>query len=333
MNKISKGQLTALLLISDTFALFCLTESVSLVTALGMSLGTLLQFLLSMPLISLISKQEKTAKWAEIFYFAYLVFRGGVLFSLQWKTSKVIYIPYENSGGIMGKLLISGLIALVCLYISSTGIKALSRAAVIAAAVGAVSLTVITISSLFNANWENLTRTKAQYTLTQELIRSFAVSGGLGSFVVMLKMTKGSPLKSSAFYFIGKLIISLLTILTSVIVAGGIMEVTDFPIVTAAQLSQPFSVQRIDSLFLIVFTVFAVFSIAVQTVAAAILIGEIIPDFKRYRSTCALVLMIGAAFVISARERYDLLYAGAAAAAIFVVPVIMLLQYDRRKKT
>ena len=69
------------------------------------------------------------------------------------------------------------------------------------------------------------------------------------------------------------------------------MEITDFPIVWAAQLTQPFSVQRIDSLFLIVFTVFAVYSISVQASAAEYLVGEVFPFIRRYRCSIILVIM------------------------------------------
>ena len=46
--------------------------------------------------------------------------------------------------------------------------------------------------------------------------------------------------------------LTAVVLLTALSVAGGIVTVTDFPVITAAQLSQPFEAQRIDSLFLVV---------------------------------------------------------------------------------
>ena len=244
---------------------------------------------------------------------------------MQWNASKIIYIPYENSGGIWGKLLISELIALVCLYISSTGMKSLARSSLIAAAVGAVCLLVAAISAAADMNWKNLTRADSGRSFLDELLTGFVLSGGLGSFAVLLKMTKGHRLKNSIGYFIGKIVLTAVVTVTAVLVAGGIMKVVDFPVITAAQLSQPFASQRIDSLFLIVFAIFAVFSIAVQMTSAAYIIGELFPSFTKYRSSCSLILMIGAAFLLSKVPPYSTAIAIAVIAAFFAVPLIKLI--------
>lgn len=323
MDKISKSQLTAMLLIGDVFALFCLSGSLSAITTLGFLAGTALQFLLTLPFAFLCKKDSSMGKPAEAIMLVWLIFWGGTLFRMQWSASEVIYIPYENSGGIFGKLLISGLIALVCLYISSIGLKALSRASVIAAAVGAVGLAVVIVSAVFSFDPENFYRAKAERSFFSEIIRGFSLSGGLGSLIVLLTLTKSSPASGTSLYFIGKGIVTAAMTLTTVFVAGGIMKITDFPVITVAQLSQPFSVQRIDSLFLINFTVFAVFSIAVQSAAAAYLAGEIFPKFKRYRCSAVLLLMIASAFLIPGNE---LLIAAATAAVLIAVPAIISVQ-------
>ncbi|MDE6797144.1 MAG: GtrA family protein [Ruminococcus sp.] len=79
---------------------------------------------------------------------------------MLWQASDVIYIPYENSNGIWGKLLIAGMIAIVCLYASSTGIKAVSRSAVIAVGAGIVSLLVVVISWIFAVTFAFFTNKK-----------------------------------------------------------------------------------------------------------------------------------------------------------------------------
>lgn len=322
MNEINRNQLVAMLLITDAFALFCFTGSISLMTAAGLTAGVLLQMILAFPLIKLGGINEKLA---YVFYLVYLIMWGGLLLGMQWKTSRQIYIPYENSGGIWGKLLISGLIALVCLYISSAGIKAMGRASLIAAFVGAVCLLTAAVSGLIHLNPENLTRAESGRSLFEELITGFALSGGIGSFAILLGITKGSSLKNAAAYFIGKAVLTAAVTLTAVLVAGGIMEITDFPVVTAAQLSQPFPSQRIDSLFLIVFAIFAVFSVAVQTAASAYILGELIPKFVRFRSSVSLLLIIGAAFLLWKVPLNSAVIGVGAIAALFVVPLIVLI--------
>lgn len=312
-----------MLLITDAFALFCFTGSVSLMTVIGLTVGILIQFILAVPLIRLGGISEKPA---YIFYLAYLIMWGGLLFGMQWKTSRHIYIPYENSGGIWGKLLISGLIALVCLYISSAGIKAMGRASLIAAFIGAVCLLIAAVSGLVHLETENLFRAVSGRSLFEELATGFALSGGVGSFAILLGITKGSSMKNAAAYFIGKGVLTAALTLTAVMVAGGIMEITDFPVVTAAQVSQPFSSQRIDSLFLIVFAIFAVFSIAVQTAASAYIFGELFPKFVRFRSSVSLLLMIGAAFLLWKVPLNSVVIGAGAAAALFAVPLIILVR-------
>lgn len=322
MNEITRGQLAAMLLITDAFALFCFTGSISLMTVAGLLAGILLQFLLAAPLVQLGGIREKPAL---IFYLVYLIMWGGLLLGMQWQTSKHIYIPYENSAGIWGKLLISGVIALVCLYISSAGIKALGRASVIAAFVGAICILVAAVSGIVHLDIENFARAESGRTMYGELMTGFAISGGTGSLAILLGITKGSSGKSVSYYFIGKAVLTAVVTLTAVVVAGGIMEITDFPVVTAAQVSQPFPSQRIDSLFLIVFAIFAVFSIAVQTAASAYIFGELFPKFVRFRSSVSLLLIIGAAFLLWKVPLDSVIVGAGAISALFGVPLLVLI--------
>lgn len=122
------------------------------------------------------------------------------------------------------------------------------------------------------------------------------------------------------WYFTAKSLISAVLILTVLSVTGRIMDITDFPVVTAAQLSQPFDAQRIDALFLVVFAVFAVFSVALQVMTGAYLIKQIFPQFVRWRSSAVIVMIIGAALIISGRELLPV-RACAAAAALVIAPL------------
>lgn len=312
MNSISKYQLISLLLITDMFSLFCLGGGISLLTAGGFIAACGLQLLLALPIVL---KKGELPKWAKILYLIYAVFCGGTLFAALWRTSRVIYIPYESSGGLWGRLMTAGLIALVGLYSSSTGIRAIARAGVIAAAVGIFCLGIDLISALFNGDWSNISRAESSGGFWEQILRGFALSGGLGSFAVLMPFVRDRRVSTAVGYFAAKAAMSVVILLTAVLVSGGIMDITDFPVITAAQLSQPFSVQRIDSLFMVVFAIFAVFAVTLQLMTGALLLKELLPGFRRWRSSAVGAATIVAALLIAGRE-LALVRAVAAAAAL-----------------
>lgn len=321
-----------MLLITDAFALLCLMGSVSLMTVIGFGAAAILQLFMAIPAAKFYSSGgtlKNSGKLAEWFYLIYLILWGGLLFIMLFSSVEVICIPYDNFGFIPEKLLISGLIALTCLYASSPGLRSLSRAVFIAAAIGAICIAAVIISALFGAKWQNFAETAYISGFFEELSRGFVLGGGAGSFVVLLGFTKGEVYKNVRSYFISKLVLMTAVTAAAVLVVGGITEITDSPIVTAAQLSQPFSSQRIDSLFLIVFVIFAVFAISVQAVCASYLLGRVIPSFRRFRSTAVLISMIAAACLLSGFDIYNPVYAIASAAALLFVPALMLMKKSK----
>lgn len=329
MSRISGGQFIAMLLITDLFALFCLTGNVTFMTVTGFAIATVIQFFMSIPAVKFYNSGgslKSSGKIIEFLYLLYLILWGGLLFVMLWNVTEVIYIPYDNLGILPGKLLISGLIAITCLYTSSPGTKSLSRSAVIAMVLGVLCIAIVFISAISAAKWENFIYEFRTSDLISEILRGFVISGGLGNFVLLLGFTNG---KSTCFvrrYFIFKLILLTVVTLSAIFVAGGIMQITDFPVITAAQLAQPFSSQRIDSLFLIVFVILAVFSITVQTVSASYLLKRVIPSARRFRSTIMLILMISSAFFLKTINMYNVVYSLIAAAFLFILPLLMLIK-------
>lgn len=319
MNKLTGRQLSAMLLISDAFALFCFRGGMSLTTAAGLSAGILLQFIFALPLAL---RRGGLSSGEQGFYAVYYIIWGGMLFNMQWDTSGELYIPYESSGGMWGKLLISGLIGLVCIYISSVGIKAAARASLIAAAAGGVCIAIVVFSALRSPDWGELQRAESGRNACSEIQRGFAMSGGLGGLAVLLPDVKGKKLHNITGYFAAKLVLTASVVITTVLVTGGISDITGFPAVRAAQLSQPFPSQRIDSLFMIVFTVYAVFSIGIQAASAAYIIGDVFPAAENYAGAVSIVLMTGAAFMLSGVSLYSFWTAALVITALFGVPVI-----------
>ena len=303
MNRITAGQLCAMGLIGEVFVLFCTEGKISCLTAAGYSIGSGILLAAGVPLAEFYRRGGRLCRTVQVLLLLMLIIWGGMLLSMQWKTSRAIYIPYENAGGIAGKLLVSGLIGLVCLYISSAGIKALGRAAVIAAAVGTLCLLAAAAGAVKSQEWERLTCGRGA-SLGGEVLRGLKASGGIAAFAVLLGMQRGGYIRSTAVYFSAKAALSAAVLISALLVTGGIMQLTDFPVVTAAQLSQPFPSQRIDALFLIVFTVYAVFAVAVQAAAASYLMQEIFPGFRRFRNAAALLLMIASAAAVTVAMQF-----------------------------
>lgn len=333
MNRISKLQLAAIMLIGDAFALFCLRGGICLTTAVGFAAGSLIQLFLALPLARLYDSGRTLAdcgREVRLVLLAYVLIWGGSLFAMLWQTSSVIYIPYEGSG-IWGRLLTGGLIAAVCVYVSSSGIKTLARSAVIAAGLGAVCVAVVVVSAAIQSDMDNVLR-PAGSDLISELIRGFAASGGLGSFVVLLGFTDSDRSDTAALYFTCKAVLSFVILFTAVAVTGGIMDVLVFPVTAAAQLSQPFPVQRTDSLFLIVFSVFAVYAAAVQASAAEYLAALTFPRLRRFRCTLALAVMIAAGAALYGLPQSSAVYAAAGLAALLIMPAERLIKGGVRKR-
>lgn len=327
-NKITSFQLCSLMLINDVFVLFCLGGGISAATAAGFGIGSILQLIIAIPLIIMYKNRgtlEYCGKIGEILLLAGVILWGGTLFSMLMRAGNLVFVPFENFGK-WGNIITTVLIAIVCVYISSSGIRAMSRSAVIAAALGVVCLAVVVVSAIFHGDAENITTVESTGFFS-ELAKGFGLSGGLAGFTVMLGFVKDNIPRTAIGYFIVKAVISAVILITGVFVCGGIMEITEFPIVSAAQLTQPFSVQRIDSLFLIVFTVFAVYSIAVQASAAEYLTGEIFPFIKRYRCSAALGIMavLGAIWGSS-----GMITAVAATGGMIIIPIIYFIKRKMR---
>jgi len=294
MNRITKPQLWAMILIPDSFLLICFQGKLNIMTLIGIASGIAVQAAVLLPLAVLCEKKEHFPKWIMLIVLIYIIFSGGLLMSRSHTASHVLYIPFENTN----EFIILSLIALVCLYMSSTGIKALARASVIAASVGAIYLIILSVSAVTRSDYANIERAWNTSGFMSAFVQSFLLTGGLGTAIALFGITKGKAVNSLSGYFIARLIISAVIVLSSILTAGGISEITDFPVITAAQLAQPFSSQRIDSLLLIIFSVFAVFSIAVQSAAAAYLIRRIFPKFKRFRSIAAIAAITAVSFMV-----------------------------------
>lgn len=330
MNRINERSFIALSVMTDTFPLLCMTGSISLMTAAGFIIGTLMQAVLALPLAAVYRSGgsfSSAGRAVRLLYLIITVSWGASLFDMLWRTSGTVYIPGEGSG-IAGKLMVAGCIAAVCLYIAVSGLSTLSRSGAVTALTAALLLIVFAVSSLSHADLKSLSFTHGAGSLFTETIRGIALSGGTGSFAVLLGYAKGDPVRTALRCFLTKAAAAGILLAAVLFITAPVMDIVRFPAVMAAQLSQPFPSQRIDSLFMIVFACLAVYSIAVQTVSASMAAVSLFPAAERYAPAAVLLLMTAGALMSGAQTELSPLRAAVNTAALLILPAA---QYAGKK--
>ncbi len=332
-NKISFGQFTALLLISDAFAIICMRGRIGTPMALGILTAAAIQSVAAIPAVALCRKNFKISSsgtlWLKSILLAFSVMWGGALLINVWNTAKAIYIPSVFDNRIGDKLLISLLIAAVCLYVTSCGLKAIARAAVIAAGFGVICLIVVVVGAIGRIEPHYLEFTGSDSGYLDGIIGGFALGGSFGAYLMLLEKSADSVIKTTVFYFTGRIFFVALISFITISVVGAIMSITQFPFITAAELSQPLSSQRLDSIFAVVFVIFAILSISLQGIAISYLLKAIFPKFDKFRSLTSVAAMLCAAVILNVLAVGTKFY-GTATALTAIAPAILLVA--RRRK-
>lgn len=270
MKRISEAQLISALLITDGFALLCISGSISMTTLAGYLAGAVIQ---SSAALLLVKSSYNPGRLLQGVLLFCLTVQGGQSVGLLRQISGELGIP-------AGKVTVSLLTALVCLYAVSSGIRAISRAAVIAAAAGVLCLAAVTLTELFSAGrgeWSALADIPAELSMSRELIRGLAAGTGTGVFAALYRLAPGRTVK---LWAAGRAALITAVFITVMLSAGGIMSVVSHPAAAAAHIIQPFTSQRIDALFMTVVSVSAVFSVSIQSACGAELLGRLKPDIR-----------------------------------------------------
>ena len=229
-----------------------------------------------------------------------------------------------------GKLLIAGCIGAVCLYIAVSGLSGLARAGAVTAVIGGALLLELVICGVMQGDMQRITELHSTGGLAEEIYRGIALGGGSGCLPVLLGSVRGAPLRSLLRTFMSRALFAVIFLLSAELLAAPVMAISDFPAVMAAQLSQPFPSQRIDALFMIVFSCIAVYSITVQTVTAALIAGELIPSCKRYAPAVILLLMTAGAVILEHSGSTSPVIAGMNIIALILLPAAHIIRTKMR---
>lgn len=313
-SKISYGQFSAILLTSDAFALICYSQKISIITILSFLISMVIQVAVVYPVIK--SDKSHDKKWILLLYLIVSILWGALLFVRVWHISDAIYIPLPKLKFDTQKLIISALIAIVCLYASSPGIKALSRASVITAGFGILCIIIVALGSIKSNNIENL-YIADQNGIASQITYGLSLSGSICIFPYLSGQLKDSKTKSATIYFICRAVLFTGIIILTLLTTGGIMKITDFPIIKAVELCQPFNTQRTDALFILVLVLLATVAISSQIVISSQIIESIFPKFRRFKSSAIISVTLIVAVILGKTNIYNILYA-----IIFLLPAV-----------
>ncbi len=327
MNKVSNSQLFSLLFGIKAFSIICSGINADASQMAGAAISILVQFLLSIPMIILFRRKDFSlkkeflfGKFGMLLYALFFILWGAVTFNRLWEVSKSVYFPVDSS------LACAIILAIVCLYCSSLKLTAVSRSSLIISGILLFSIAVMIFGAAPQAELTNYIPDTKFSTIWNSAVENFCSSGELVMLFILLEFTGKEKHKGITAFFIGSLIITELIYLIEITVLGEIIHLTDFPFFTAGAFSQPLSIQRADSIYMITFTLLCVMTVTLQLILSSILIKEIIPDLK-YNTLLSVILMLSISSLLNS--------VGWDVSAIFgiliiilsiVIPIIMLLR-------
>ena len=292
MNGIKSNQLFTILLCVRTFSVICTSDPANSCQMAGAVISAAVQLLTVLPMLRLRSKNSFTLMSEPLFsapvkilYIVFLIVWGASSLSSLWEVSKSVYFPIESS--LMGGLILAG----VCVYTASLGLKAAARASFFITGLILLSLLMIMLGALPQAQLSNFVPDAHIGNVLRCAVKDYLDSGELVLCFLLLEFTKGNAGRSIKGFLLAKLLLVECISVIEITVLGKIMDISHFPFFKAGAFSQPFSIQRADSLYMLLFTMLCVLTATVQIVLASKLLGAILPKI-RFKSLLIAVLMI-----------------------------------------
>lgn len=330
MNRISTGQLTCMLLLSNAFMLMCISEPVGLESMLGTAVSFAVQFLICIFLLMLYQKGFSFSELCQqkhyiipCLYILYFIIRGGYSFVLIWNGSEQLSLPFSES------LITAALIGIVCLYTASLGLKAFARASSVVFGLLVLSVVILLIGAWQRIDLTQLSITKG-ITVTGSVLYNFSLADILPVFFVLLSFTDINSRKLKNVFFIpAGLVLWEIVLFLCITVLGNLLPSAKYPFFLLTSVSQPLDTQRADAFYIITFVLLCVIRLTLFTVLSAHLMGTLFPKLK-LRSIIALLLMIGTGALLGAMGLGGGLFC--IAAIIFFAGAVPAYLYFRQNK-
>lgn len=288
MNKISYGQGFAILLLMSSFGIVCASSAYSFGQMTGILISSVLQAILVLPIIYIYKKKnfslEKSPKWILVLYTLYFLLYGGFSFSRFYNAARAMHFPINS------RIFALILIAIVCLYSAMLGIKSVSRGSVLI-----FGLLVLSIIILFLGSYSKIDMDRFKWDDTGGIFKNcfsdFVFSSELAVIFVLFNLIGKNHAKCAYSFIIAKFILAEFISFIGITVLGCLSGSVQYPFFAIGSYSQPFSVQRADGIYIILFTMLCAVSITVYIIIASMLIKLVFPKLK-YNETAVTILML-----------------------------------------
>lgn len=302
MSKANFSRLFSILIGVRFFGIICSAEPSDAGQMAGAAISIAVQLIAVLPVL-LLYKQENFdlqremlfGKFGKFLYVCFFVLFGADSLNNLLDVSKSVYFPINQS--FFGAVILGA----VCIYAASLGLKSLSRYSFIMIGAVILSLIVMVIGAYPKASLANFIPSATVKEIFSSVINDFCKSGELVMAFILLDFLPKEKSKGLKGFFVGKLLLTEIVAAIEITVLGNIMRISDFPFFSAGAFSQPLSIQRADSLYMVIFTMLCILTITLQIYLCSVLIKEIMPELK-YNMIISAVLMLGVCAAINIYE-------------------------------
>lgn len=329
MNRISSGQLTVALLLSNAFMLMCVSAPIGMESMWGAVIAFVLLGILCIPMLLLYRDGFSLSAYCRqkhyvlpLLFVLYFILRGGISFLLLWKGSEQLSLPFSQP------LITAGMIGLVCLYTASLGLRTFARASTIAFGFFVFTLGILLLGAWQRIDFQQLSPTENNTVLGSSM-HILSLGDTLPALFILMNFTENKKASKVLRFLPLSLLLWEILLFLCITVLGNLLSSAEYPFFLLTSVSQPLSTQRADAFYLIVFVLLCVIRLTLLTVLSAHILGMLFPKL-RYRSILSLLGMIGAAAAFSAMGFSGNLWC--MIGIVFFACAVPLLFYIRMKK-
>lgn len=166
-------------------------------------------------------------------------------------------------------------------------------------------------------------------TIWRGFLRSMNTADELPLLFLLLDFTPQKQFRRILPIWVGKFFLCSYLSLLGMAVLGNRMTHANHPFFAVISVSQPFSTQRVDAVYLLVFVMLCVLRMTLFTVLAAHLLQICFPKLQ-YASTICLLLMLGISWGVSLMTLPEFLPLLLFAVLTVIIPSGLLLLQKRR---
>ncbi|MCC8068426.1 MAG: hypothetical protein LIO71_01475 [Ruminococcus sp.] len=295
MDSINKNQMYAMLISVRLFEHICSLDMYCRNQMLGVLISLVFQTIMILIIfmfkdkVSIFQKIQSNRILAYV-YVIYLVFYGGR--SLNMLTSIDNVIPKTITGFVCVLLL-----GATCIYCSKLGYKAICRSSIIITFMVVISFGLLIYGVTYNIDISNALNDNDRYNIFHYAISDFAKNVDL-IFLVLLVDTSYS--KKQAFKYLGfKLLAIEVLSFIGLCVLGGTSIVFKYPFLDLGAYSQPFGIQRADSLYILISTLVTVLNISLALNISSRLLKD---TLGRHKEIVLTIIMIVISYFVNSLD-------------------------------